>query len=97
MIAVCSRSSWCEPPFRRDSKASWLLRKDNFLLKVGVLTLLNITLAILPIYFMSVFTIPGKMRCGLEKHHSGFLCGGGSLESKIHLVSGLLYVQRFGH
>ncbi|RVX22601.1 Calcium-transporting ATPase 3, endoplasmic reticulum-type [Vitis vinifera] len=34
---------------------------------------------------MSVFTIPGKMRCGLEKHHSGFLCGGGSLESKIHL------------
>lgn len=53
--------------------------------------------AILPIYFMSVFTIPGKMRCGLEKHHSGFLCGGGSLESKIHLVSGLLYVQRFGH
>ncbi|RVW56148.1 Calcium-transporting ATPase 3, endoplasmic reticulum-type [Vitis vinifera] len=89
-----TRSSWCEPPFRRDSKASWLLRKDNFLLKVGVLTLLNITLAILPIYFMSVFTIPGKMRCGLEKHHSGFLCGGGSLESKIHLVSGLLYVQR---
>ena len=61
------------------------LEKTIFLLKVGVLTLLNITLAILPIYFMSVFTIPGKMRCGLEKHHSGFLCGGGSLRARFIL------------
>ena len=62
------------------------LWKRQHLLKGGWLTLLRSTWPILPIYFMSMFTIPKIARLRLEKIQRDFLWGGGALENKMHLV-----------
>ena len=46
----------------------------------------KVTLASLPIYFMSLFRMPRRVRLRLEKIQRDFLWGGGALENKPHLV-----------
>ena len=54
--------------------------------KGGRLTLIQSTLSSMPIYFMSLFCIPRQVRLRLEKIQRDFLCGGGALVQKPHLV-----------
>ena len=63
-----------------------LLWKRQYLSKGGRLTLLRSTLANLPIYFMSLFTIPRIVRLRLEKIQRDFLWERGALDNKMHLV-----------
>ena len=44
------------------------------------------TLASMPIYLMSVFSLPRKVRLRIEQIQRNFLWGGGALEPKPHLV-----------
>ena len=68
-------------------KRSFRYERDNISQKGGRLTLLYSTLASLPIYFMSLFTMPRIFRFRLEKIQRDFLWGGGALlENKMHLV-----------
>ena len=54
--------------------------------KGGRLTLIQSTLSSMPIYVMSLFCIPRQVRLRLEKIQRDFLCGGGALVQKPHLV-----------
>ena len=68
-------------------KRSFRYERDNISQKGGRLTLLYSTLASLPIYFMSLFTMPRIFRFRLEKIQRDFFWGGGALlENKMHLV-----------
>ena len=50
------------------------------------ITLIRSTLLSLPIYFMSLFRMPRRVRLRLEQIQIDFLWGGGNLEKKLHLV-----------
>ena len=60
--------------------------KRQYISEGGRLTLVKSTLASLPIYFMSLFRMPRRVRLRLEKIQRDFLWGGGALENKPHLV-----------
>ena len=71
-----------EERFRR-RLAMW---KRQYISKGGRLTLIRSTLSSMPIYFMSPFYLPRKVRLRLEKIQRDFLWGGGALAQKPHLV-----------
>ena len=71
-----------EERFKRNL-AMW---KKQYLSKGGRLTLIKSTLSNLPIYFMSLFEIPRKVRLRLEKIQREFLWGDMEERRKIHLV-----------
>ena len=71
-----------EERFKR-KLATW---KKQYLSKGGRLTLIKSTLSNLPIYFMSLFVIPRKVRLKLEKIQREFLWGDLEERRKIHLV-----------
>ena len=60
--------------------------KRQYISKGGRLTLIRSTLSSMPIYFMSPFYLPRKVRLRLEKIQRDFLWGGGALAQKPHLV-----------
>ncbi|RVW40194.1 Transposon TX1 uncharacterized 149 kDa protein [Vitis vinifera] len=60
--------------------------KRQYLSKGGRATLIRSTLSNLPIYYMSVLSLPSSVRRRLEQIQRDFLWGGGSLERKPHLV-----------
>ena len=72
-----------EERFKR-KLATW---KKQYLSKGGRLTLIKSTLSNLPIYFMSLFVIPRRVRLRLEKIQREFLWGELEERRKIHLVS----------
>ena len=53
--------------------------KRQYISKGGRLTLIQSTLSSMPIYFMSFFCMPRKVRLRLEKIQRDFLWGGGAL------------------
>ena len=61
--------------------------KRQYIYERGRLTLIKSTLASLPIYFMSLFWMPRRVRLRLEKIQRDFLWEGGSLEKKPHVVN----------
>ncbi|RVW82307.1 putative ribonuclease H protein [Vitis vinifera] len=67
----------------RKKLARW---KSQYISKGGRITLIWSTLANMPIYFMSMLSMPRKVRLRLERIQREFLWGGGALERKIHLV-----------
>ncbi|RVX20320.1 putative ribonuclease H protein [Vitis vinifera] len=67
----------------RKKLAMW---KRQYISKGERITLVRSTLANLPIYFMSIFQMPGVVRIRLEKIQRDFLWGGGALVQKPHLV-----------
>ena len=60
--------------------------KRQYISKGGRLTLIRSTLSSMPLYFMSLFYLPRKVRLRLEKIQRDFLWGGGALVQKPHLV-----------
>ncbi|KAJ9701144.1 hypothetical protein PVL29_006475 [Vitis rotundifolia] len=71
-----------EERFKR-KLATW---KTQYLSKGGRLTLIKSTLSNLPIYFMSLFVIPRKVRLRLEKIQREFFWGDLEERRKLHLV-----------
>ncbi|RVW15499.1 putative inactive ATP-dependent zinc metalloprotease FTSHI 1, chloroplastic [Vitis vinifera] len=67
----------------RKRLAMW---KRQYISKGGRLTLIRSTLSSLPVYFMSLFLLPRKVRMRLEKIQRDFLWGGGALDQRPHLV-----------
>ena len=67
----------------RKRLARW---KGQYLSKGGRATLIRSTLSNLSIYFMSLLKLPSLVRRRLEQIQRDFLCGGGNLERKPHLV-----------
>ena len=61
------------------------LWKRQYISKGGKITLISSTLSSLPIYFMSLFRMPRRVRLGLEQIQRGFLWGGGNLEKNLIL------------
>ena len=59
----------------RKRLAMW---KRRYISKGGRLTLIRSTLSSMPIYFMSFFCMPRKVRLRLEKIQRDFLWGGGA-------------------
>ncbi|RVW27828.1 Transposon TX1 uncharacterized 149 kDa protein [Vitis vinifera] len=95
-----------EERFKR-KLATW---KKLYLSKGGRLTLIKSTLSNLPIYFMSLFVIPRKVRIRLEKIQREFLWGDVEGRRRIHLVRwtaickdkkygglGLRHLKEFNH
>ncbi|RVW24957.1 Transposon TX1 uncharacterized 149 kDa protein [Vitis vinifera] len=95
-----------EERFKR-KLATW---KKQYLSKGGRLTLIKSTLSNLPIYFMSLFVIPRKVRIRLEKIQREFLWGDVEGRRRIHLVRwtaickdkkygglGLRHLKEFNH
>ena len=76
-----------EERFKR-KLATW---KKQYLSKGGRLTLIKSTLSNLPIYFLSLFVIPRKVRLRLEKIQREFLWGDLEEKRKIHLLN-IMYV-----
>ncbi|RVX14337.1 hypothetical protein CK203_017368 [Vitis vinifera] len=70
--------------------------KRQYISKGGRLTLIRSTLSSMPIYFMSLFCMPRKVRLRLEKIQMDFLWGGGALVQKPHLVSGKVISHKYG-
>ena len=67
----------------RKKLARW---KSQYISKEGRITLIQSTLASMPIYYMSMFSMPRKVRLRLEQIQRDFLWAGGVLEKKPHLV-----------
>ena len=63
------------------------LWKRQYISKGGRLTLIKSTLSSLPIYLMSLFRLPRRVRLRLEYNRRNFLWGGGDLDIKPHLVN----------
>ena len=62
------------------------LWKRQYISKGGRITLIRSTLSSLPIYFMSLFRMPRRVRLRLEQIQRDFVWGGGNFEKKPHLV-----------
>ncbi|XP_034678940.1 uncharacterized protein LOC117909152 [Vitis riparia] len=76
----------------RKKLARW---KSQYISKGSRITLTRSTLASMPIYFMSMLSIPRKVRLRLERIQRDFLWGGGALEKKPHLVRwDLVYLEK---
>ena len=66
----------------RKKLARW---KSQYISKGERITLIQSTLASMPIYFMFVFALPKKVRLRIEQIQRDFLWGGRALERKPHL------------
>ena len=62
------------------------LWKKLFISKGGRLTLIRNTLSCLPVYFMSLFRLPRRVRLKLEQILRDFSWDGGNMDKKPHLV-----------
>ena len=62
------------------------LWKRQYISKGERLTLIRSTLSCLPIYFMSLFRLPRRVRLRLEQIQRDLLWGGGNMDKKSHLV-----------
>ena len=62
------------------------LWKRQYISKAGRFTLLHSTLSSLPIYYMSLFRLPRRVKVRLEQIQRDFLWRGGALDKKPHLV-----------
>ena len=60
--------------------------KRQYISKGGKLTLIRSTLFSMPIYFVSLFYLPKKVRLRLEKIQRDFLWDEGALVKRPHLV-----------
>lgn len=67
----------------RKKLARW---KSQYISKGGRITLIQSTLASMPIYFMPVLSMPKRFRLRIEQIQRDFLWGGGALERKPYLV-----------
>ena len=67
----------------RKKLARW---KSQYISKGGRITLIQSTLASMPIYFMFVLSMPRKVKLRIEQIQRNFLWEGGALERKPHLV-----------
>ena len=67
----------------RKKLAIW---KSQYISKGGRIMLIRSTLTSIPIYYMSMLSIPRKVRLRLEQIQRDFLWAGGVLEKKPHLV-----------
>ena len=67
----------------RKRLAMW---KRQYISKGGRLTLIRSTLFSMPIYFVSLFYLPKKVRLRLEKIQRDFLWDGGAFVKRPHLV-----------
>ena len=67
----------------RKKLAIW---KSQYISKGGRIMLIRSTLTSMPIYYMSMLSIPRKVRLRLEQIQRDFLWAGGVLEKKPHLV-----------
>ena len=67
----------------RKNLARW---KSQYISKGGRITLIWSILASMPIYYMSMLSMPRKVRLRLERIQREFSWGGGAFERKIHLV-----------
>ena len=67
----------------RKRLAMW---KRQYISKRGRLTLIRSTLSSMPIYFVSPFYLPRKVRLRLEKIQKDFLWGGEAIVKRPHLV-----------
>ena len=87
-------------PFGAPNKASFVwdgveermrwklaLWKRQYISKGGRITLINSTLASMPLYQLSLFCMPKIVARRLEKLQRDFLWGGGNMERKAHLVN----------
>ena len=72
-----------EEKFRR-RLSTW---KRQYISKGGRLMLIRYTLSTLPIYLLSLFRLPKRVKSRLEKIQRDFLWGGNSHSRKIHLVN----------
>ena len=68
-------------------KKKLTLRTRQYISKGGRLTLIKSTLFNMPVYTMSLFRIPKRVKSRLEKIQWDFLWGGGNRDRKIHLVN----------
>ncbi|RVW34760.1 LINE-1 reverse transcriptase-like [Vitis vinifera] len=75
----------------RKRLAMW---KRQYISKGGRLTLIRSTLSSLPVYFMSLFLLPRKVRMRLEKIQRDFLWGGGALDQRPHLWNWRFAIER---
>ena len=75
-----------EMELRKGCRKRLALWKRQYISKGGRITLIHSTLSSLPIYFMSFFWLPRRVRLRLEQFQRDFLYGGGNLEKKPHLV-----------
>ncbi|RVW55305.1 hypothetical protein CK203_089047 [Vitis vinifera] len=81
-----SRAVWDGMEERMRKKlARW---KSQYISKGGRITLIRSTLANMPIYFISMLSMPRKVRLRLERIQREFLWGGGPLRGRSILLSG---------
>ena len=63
------------------------LWKRQYISKGGKITLIRSTLSCLPMYFMSLFRFPRRVRLRLDRIQRDFLWSGSDLDKKPHLVN----------
>ncbi|RVW73236.1 LINE-1 reverse transcriptase-like [Vitis vinifera] len=77
----------------RKKLARW---KSQYISKGGRITLIRSTLVSMPIYYMSMLSMPRKVRLRLERIQRDFLWRGGLLRGSLILLGGIWFALRSG-